>query len=1165
MTRVCFQPFILEEHEVGKQECVTAWAHTPTGEPVCVRIFGVGTAVRVKMHKSVDWSYTNRNQFAHHFDWMRDKAPIKVEFDNMWPLYGYQEETDLVATFYFRHSDHLRFFGNLLTKGVLLKEVRNERLFMDAFEWDVPMWLQMLQRHKFAYTDWLQYTIPDVPHRGVPDVTRDPHSKLRHDYSVHISELSLVPREETDTYRLSIKRLCFDMEVYGKGFPERMRETDAPYITTIRVSNCDGSYLRRYTLTALPHYTEGVKVAGLDEDVELLHCGTPQQMMRVFAEIINREDPSIIAGHNMCQFDIPYCYATMTNHFLKFPDISRLATPVDQHRGRDFVSKALGHAKFFQAEGRICLDTRMGAITSFSDKNERFGLKVLCQEYLEDTRGHQKLEMTPQQMRVAYEAVLNAMGPNEIRAARALMDEVIVYGMVDADLVDRLLGKWNTINAIMSLSHFSGVHPEDIQSGHQRVLWDHIYYIEGARDGYYGAEVEFHKDTKMSDQLTGGTVIDIGHGAASARHTKLIHAATHERLSDDVLDHTLFDQRPPGKYILSNLDFKSLYPSQIIAHNLCITTHNRGPPGAQGPEVEVCEYTDLANEVEEYDEEMASASAPNSSLHKYFPATMRIKRQRTVERERVWRREFVTKKRRLGILPRILDTLWAKRQGIKKIQKGQGKQLQEWKEQGITHPDAPEVQFQFNKNEADQQNIKLIMNSSYGYMAKKNKKVSLDGVKKKWHAFRRVSKGDQGIAQVIPGLGRADLLRAYTAVVKEKYSVVYADTDSLMVETTIQEVADGDAHALATSMNKNFPAPVELEYEESFVMLITASKMYARIPLEGGKGLAVASDIDVGKYKVKGMMTKRGDSTRFIGTMFDKIAKTILLYDGKQAFLRVMHTLTSGMDDIANGRVRPDELAVSKRYNASSSSGALFDMTERLKAGGRKLYHGDDLRYVVVRSDHPQVSQRMRLLDELQPSDVLDAEYYLGACSRIDDLLLAVFRDCFDAYKWHYLSKHGPCVSVASAFPLHTWSDIMGELRSFVEVGWRKKHEAHKAATKLATHQRTVRERMRLRYQRLRLEQPDLPITDEERTADAADEAERLEHLARDAARLERSRARAAGERIPDSDSEGGVLSDADDYLLGDADLPTPHEKKEKKRQANDADAAAPAAKRQSL
>ena len=291
----------------------------------------------------------------------------------------------------------------------------------------------------------------------------------------------------------------------------------------------------------------------INDDGVMRECepifGAEKDIISGFAELIKKEDPDVITGYNIDNYDI--------RKIMERAKHNKMTDGLPW--GRDGSQPKLVSDRFWRVKGRLICDAWWAVRKELRPKQETLNAVSLL------VLGEGKLDVDPKHM------------DDEWKNDR---DKVIKYCIKDAELALRILIEVGTVRKGMDLATVSKLTIEDVLTSGTSQLADSLL-IRAADRSKIG--VPMMGRNTASDQIEGGYV------------------------------HTMV----PGLYHWVCVeDFKSMYPSLIIAKNICFTTLS--PDG-----------------------EIVS------------PAGAR----------------FMSKERREGLLPRILSDLMNERDAIKKRMK----------------------------------------------------------------------------------------------------------------------------------------------------------------------------------------------------------------------------------------------------------------------------------------------------------------------------------------------------------------------------------------------------------------------------------------------------------------------------------------------------------------
>ena len=236
---------------------------------------------------------------------------------------------------------------------------------------------------------------------------------------------------------------------------------------------------------------------------EPIHGGE-RDIIKSFSRIIAEEDPDVITGYNIDNFDIPTVMERARENGIEELDWGR------DHTGPKHIM-----GRFWRLNGRLVADAWWAAKIELRPKQET--LNHVAKLVL----GEEKLDVDPKQMDSEWERD---------------REKVMRYCLKDAELSLRILEHVDTLRKNMDLATVSKLPVEDVLTSGSSTLIDSILIREADREGI---AVPLTSRYERTNAIEGGYV------------------------------HTI----EPGLYHwVCVLDFKSMYPSLIIAKNICFTT-----------------------------------------------------------------------------------------------------------------------------------------------------------------------------------------------------------------------------------------------------------------------------------------------------------------------------------------------------------------------------------------------------------------------------------------------------------------------------------------------------------------------------------------------------------------------------------------------------------------
>ncbi len=597
--------------------------------------------------------------------------------------------------------------------------------------------------------------------------------------------------------------------------------------------------------------------------------GSEEAMLRRFFDIIREYDPDILLGYNSNSFDIPYIVERIRT-------LNKKGARIDPLMGRD--GKAVYYKKFgnttrVSVMGRIAVDVLPLVRKEFSLK--QYTLKNAAKELLD----REKLDIPFLEM----EAYWNDNGEK--------LSKFIEYARRDSELALGFLLKLQLIDKYIALARVSGTLLQDILDGGQTQMVENLILRDYRK---HDRVLPARPTGEMSDER-----FDEGEELAGG----------------EVLE--------PKKGLLENiviLDYKSLYPTIMMAHNLCYTT-------------EV---------VDERPDDVVTT--PSGGI-------------------------FVSQKVVKGIVPAILEDLLNRRQETRA-------KMKTATEEEYRVLDATQLALKILLNSfygysgyARARLYSITLASAVTSLGRQNilrtKALIEDEIKE------IILKNDQAFTKDEATGGKSIAL-----------SVVYGDTDSVFVNLMDREITLDEAehvgHKIARIVTSSLQKPMELVFD-SFGRraIFIAKKRYAILLLEKSNGDVLE------KIRVKGMETVRRDWCELTTKTMEKVLELVLKEGKVDDAIELVKTTIDSIREI-DARKHPelfDKLILTRQYTKKPeryrSRQPHITVVDKLKSRGIIANVGDRIPFVILagnglfvdRAEDPDYAREKNL--------PLDVDYYV--------------------------------------------------------------------------------------------------------------------------------------------------------------------------------------------
>ncbi|PKI84340.1 Pol3p [Malassezia vespertilionis] len=615
-----------------------------------------------------------------------------------------------------------------------------------------------------------------------------------------------------------------------------------------------------FTLGATSHIV-GCHVMSFDDELEMLEAWT---------DFVQRADPDLIIGYNTSNFDFPYLMdRSKALKATKFPYLGRERNVRTEIKETRFSSKAYGtrDSKHTELQGRLQLD--MLQVMQRDYKLRSYSLNSVSFEFLKEQK---------EDVHHSLITELQNAGPEARR-------RLAVYCLKDAYLPQRLMDKLMCFINYTEMARVTGVPFNYLLSRGQQIKVVSQLFRKARDDGYL---IPSYKGDNGDEQYEGATVLEPKQG---------------------------YYDKP-----ITTLDFASLYPSIMMAHNLCYTTLLDKQSIERLHLVEGKDYV----------------ITPNNNY-------------------------FVTKARRKGLLPEVLENLLAARKAARADLKKETDPLRRAVLDGR------------------QLALKVSANSVYGFTGATVGRLPCLEISMSVTAF-----GRQMIEETKRRVeGHYTVANGYD----HNAVVIYGDTDSVMVKFGVSDLRTAmelGAEA-ATLVSQAFVDPIRLEFEKVyFPYLLINKKRYA--------GLYWTNPDKFDKMDTKGIETVRRDNCRLVRTMIETCLKKMLIdrdVRGAEAYVKEV------ISDLLQNKVDMSQLVISKAlaktdYAAKQAHVELAERMRKRDAGSAPAL-GDRVAYVIVKGSKGSAAYEKSEdpLYALEHNIPIDTRYYLD--NQLSKPLLRIF------------------------------------------------------------------------------------------------------------------------------------------------------------------------------
>jgi DNA polymerase delta subunit 1 len=258
-------------------------------------------------------------------------------------------------------------------------------------------------------------------------------------------------------------------------------------------------------------------------NTQIFEFDREEQMLKKWSDFVQEVDPDLIIGYNICNFDFPYLLDRAKHLKVHgFDNWTRLLNGKSEAKDTNFSSKQMGNrdTKATNTNGRLQLDLLQ--LVQRDHQLRSYTLNSVCAQFL----GEQKEDV--------HHTMITELFNGTPESRRRLA----VYCLKDAYLPQRLMDKLSCLENYTEMARVTGVPFNFLLARGQQVKFVSQLFRKALEQKLVIPNRK--SEGNPDEQYEGATVIEPTRGYYDVP--------------------------------IATLDFASLYPSIIQAHNLCYTT-----------------------------------------------------------------------------------------------------------------------------------------------------------------------------------------------------------------------------------------------------------------------------------------------------------------------------------------------------------------------------------------------------------------------------------------------------------------------------------------------------------------------------------------------------------------------------------------------------------------
>lgn len=841
-----------------------------------------------------------------------DEAQIKVKnmsYTKKFMFYNYSTTKKQCLKMSFKNEESIQLVRNLFRKEITID---NKTIKFSVLDYDIPIKRKLFTDIDLKYSDWFNLNSDSIQ-------IKDENSKISSSKYEFICVGENILKSENQRNISYPTMLSFDIETYSSNH-KAMPNMDNPDHVCYMVSCI---FQRVNDKSSRKNY---IIVIGDSDEIPnstIIKVKNEKELFQEFINLVNELDPIIMTGYNIFGYDYDYMncrykYATLE----EWPNLSKLKNlNTNTMENIKWKSSAYGFnvISFLKMPGRISIDVL--PIVKRDYKLDKYSLNFVAGYFLKQS----KHDVSASDMFKIYELCQEAECKVEITdIARKEMTRVIKYCIQDAVLVVDLFDKLNTWIAHIEMASITGTEIVDLFTRGQQIRCLSQVYDLATKNN-------FILDRKPAIEL------DSYQGGFVGQPIPGIH--------DNVIC----------------LDFASLYPSIMIAYNICHSTYvPLENTKISDNDCEIIEFeTEAILKLQNNDNDDNDDNDDTNSDSESDFDTKEVQKnefeQGKIEPV-IETHKFIKQEVRIGIIPQLLTNLISERNNVKKQMKTEKDEI---------------YSIVLDKRQLA---LKVSANSLYGFL----------GAKKGVLPFIQA-------AMCVTSIGRQSIIKVNKYMEDtHKATIVYNDTDSSMF--VIPGVATEDCYQkgldLAIEVSALFKDPIRMEFEKAMRIFCLKKKMYAAFYIEKD------GTIDENDVLIRGIVLQRRDNFKFLKTAYMELLKNCLRFNDLKSSLEIVKKTCI---QVFNGDVDLSNLVYIKQLgsNYKNPNFPMAKFAVYLKSKGKNVIPGDRLEYLIVNTKNNAVKagDKMRdpeLFKQDSEGETIDFAYYIEKGLKSLDQLIKI-------------------------------------------------------------------------------------------------------------------------------------------------------------------------------
>jgi DNA polymerase delta subunit 1 len=904
INEITFQSYKFDVKEIDDIMYIYIYGLTIDRKRVCVKVVNFKPFIYLELPGNIKWTNVNIDLVKDQIKKMlKSDPPTEIKLQTKKKIYYFAEAKFLKLSFNSKKTINLLKY--LLKKPQQIFGLG--QLTFQIHENTDPI-LQLFAMTKIKPAGWI--TITQCTDEQVLAEHADKVSNA--DYEIIGLVQNIKPAIDnskiTNPLIVSYDIECISADASGNTFPNPDLVTDqiiciCATVGYIQDEECDW---KQYSHV---NEAQGKKCPNLDNTV--FHYPSERELLLGWSKFIMDINPDVIIGYNSLSFDDKYITkrTEICQCWPKFSKMGRLLNVRATTGERKWSSSAYGEQMFSYIDipGRLHVDMYPVIFKDFPTLMS-YTLDYVSEQFL----GEHKVNLPAKEMIKSWH--------------RGTLDEIkdiVIYCNQDTLLPLKLMQKMNSWIGLVEMANVVMVQIFDLVTRGQQIrVFSQVYTVCYDLNVVCTEKWADYKPSDAEKEFVGATV-----------------------------------QNPQTGYheFVITFDFKSLYPTTIIAFNICFSTFvavGENPPLSQIHVINV----------------------PSHQGCEHDHAIRKTKVKKVICKEETYR--FYRAEIKKGIVPMLLENLLSARANTNSQKKILEAKIKNGKD--MNNLEIKETKLLINVLDKRQNGFKISANSMYGGFG-----------------------SDYSLTPFYPGaaattaMGRKKIQEAidFSKEYRNDFFLVYGDTDSCMIKfTNITDLEEcfKIGEDLEHKVNAIFPKPMYLEMEKIYSKYFLLSKKRYVGYIVNKKGEQISVD-------KKGVVIKRRDNCAYLRDIYNVLIEKVM---AKEQQWKIFEFIQQKIDLLLLGRVELKDLIITKsiKENYKTLNLPHLVVSKKMIERGKYVTAGTRIQYIFVITDNANDPQYVKAEDPdyyLANQDTLqiDYMYYLEKqlIKPIDEVLFIKF------------------------------------------------------------------------------------------------------------------------------------------------------------------------------